>query len=82
MHPTTFGDYPQSMKDRIGHRLPKFTEAEKKKLKKSTDFVGMNYYTSSFAANIKEPNPKSPSWEMDSLVKFESKYSSYISSLL
>ncbi|CAA7013711.1 unnamed protein product [Microthlaspi erraticum] len=73
LHPTTFGDYPQSMKDRIGHRLPKFTEAEKKKLKKSTDFVGMNYYTSSIVANMKEPNPKSPSWEMDSLVKYESK---------
>ncbi|CAE5960026.1 unnamed protein product [Arabidopsis arenosa] len=70
--PTTYGDYPQSMKDRVGHRLPKFTEAEKKLLKDSTDYVGMNYYTSVFAKEI-NPNPKSPSWTTDSLVDWDSK---------
>ncbi|KAH0914609.1 hypothetical protein HID58_029055, partial [Brassica napus] len=34
------------MKDIFGHRLPKFTNAHKAKLKDSTDFVGLNYYTS------------------------------------
>ncbi|KAG7600324.1 Glycoside hydrolase superfamily [Arabidopsis suecica] len=71
--PTTYGDYPQSMKDRIGHRLPKFTAAEKKKLKRSTDFVGMNYYTSIFAGRIDNPDPKTPSWETDSLVQWKEK---------
>lgn len=62
------------MKYRIGHRLPKFTEAENKKLKKSSDFVGMNYYTSSFEDHIDKGDPKSPSWETDALVKWEGKY--------
>lgn len=73
MHPTTYGDYPQSMKDRIGHRLPKFTEAEKRILKNSADFVGMNYYTSLFGANMQTGDSKNPSWTTDSLVQWESK---------
>ena len=73
MHPTTYGDYPQSMKDRIGHRLPKFTEAEKRILKNSADFVGMNYYTSVFGANMQNGDSKTPSWTTDSLVQWESK---------
>lgn len=40
------GDYPQVMKDRVGDRLPKFTEEEKKLLKGSIDFTGINYYNS------------------------------------
>ncbi|ESQ30203.1 hypothetical protein EUTSA_v10011385mg [Eutrema salsugineum] len=73
LHPTTYGDYPQSMKDLIGHRLPTFSEDEKRKLRNSTDFVGMNYYTAMFAANNDKPDHKKPSWQMDSLVDWESK---------
>ncbi|KAF2606533.1 hypothetical protein F2Q68_00043916 [Brassica cretica] len=73
LHPTTYGDYPQSMKDRIGHRLPKFTEAEKRILKNSADFVGMNYYTSLFGADMQTGDSKNPSWTTDSLVQWESK---------
>ncbi|KAL0661356.1 hypothetical protein Bca4012_098193 [Brassica carinata] len=73
LHPTTYGDYPQSMKDRIGHRLPKFTEAEKKLLKNSADYVGMNYYTSQFGANVKTEDTKNISWTSDSLVHWENK---------
>ncbi|CAH8391210.1 unnamed protein product [Eruca vesicaria subsp. sativa] len=73
LHPTTYGDYPQTMKDRIGHRLPKFSEAEKKMLKNSADFVGMNYYTSQFAVNVKTENMKEVSWTADSLVHLETK---------
>jgi len=61
------------MKDRIGHRLPKFTEAEKRILKNSADFVGMNYYTSLFGANMQTGDSKNPSWTTDSLVQWESK---------
>lgn len=78
LDPTTYGDYPQSMKDSIGHRLPKFTEAEKAKLKNSADFVGINYYTSVFAVNINKADSKSPSWTMDSLVDWDSKYSNFL----
>jgi beta-glucosidase/6-phospho-beta-glucosidase/beta-galactosidase len=35
------------MKERVGDRLPVFTEAEKKDLKGSVDFLGINTYSSS-----------------------------------
>ena len=49
--PIYLGDYPQVMKDRLGRRLPQFTEAEKKVLKGSSDFFGLNHYTTMYAAD-------------------------------
>lgn len=40
------GDYPETMKQRVGDRLPKFTEKQKQLLKGSIDFTGLNYYNS------------------------------------
>lgn len=74
LNPTTHGDYPQSMKDHVGDRLPKFTEAQKEKLKNSADFVGINYYSSVFALHDEEPDPSQPSWQSDSLVDWERKF--------
>lgn len=48
-HPVTFGEYPQSMRSSVGDRLPKFSAAELKLLKGSIDFLGVNYYTASYA---------------------------------
>ncbi|XP_008231324.1 PREDICTED: vicianin hydrolase isoform X2 [Prunus mume] len=48
-HPVTFGTYPQSMRSSVGDRLPKFSVAESKLLKGSIDFLGVNYYTASYA---------------------------------
>ncbi len=48
--PIYFGDYPQVMKDRLGDRLPKFTEEEKELIKNSSDFFGLNHYTTMYAA--------------------------------
>uniref|UniRef100_A0A1I8JDR7 beta-glucosidase n=1 Tax=Macrostomum lignano TaxID=282301 RepID=A0A1I8JDR7_9PLAT len=57
--PVYFGDYPEEMKTRIecgsrlakvkAARLPEFTAEEKAELKGSSDFFGLNYYTSSLA---------------------------------
>lgn len=47
--PVYFGDYPQVMKDRLGERLPLFTDEEKELIKESTDFFGLNHYTTMFA---------------------------------
>lgn len=55
--PIFFGDYPQVMKDRIGYKLPEFTEEERKLLKGSTDFFGLNHYTTMYAA---ESEPGAP----------------------
>jgi beta-glucosidase len=45
------GDYPTSMKDRLGKRLPGFTEEEKKLIKGSSDFFGLNHYTTMYASD-------------------------------
>lgn len=45
------GDYPQSMKDRLGTRLPSFTEEEKTLVKGSSDFFGLNHYTTMNASD-------------------------------
>ena len=44
-----FEDYPNSMKDRVGKRLPSFTSEESALLKGSLDFVGINHYTTFYA---------------------------------
>lgn len=44
--PIYFGEYPGSMRDRVGVRLPKFTEEEGALIAGSNDFFGLNHYTS------------------------------------
>jgi len=48
------GDYPAVMKQRLGSRLPSFTEEEKIMIKGSSDFFGLNHYTTMLAADAKE----------------------------
>jgi len=49
--PLFFGDYPAAMRDRLGDRLPRFTKAERELLlSANTDFLGLNYYTSSLVS--------------------------------
>jgi beta-galactosidase len=45
------GDYPESMKERLGDRLPSFTEEDMALIKDSSDFFGLNHYTTMFAAD-------------------------------
>jgi beta-galactosidase len=49
--PVYKGDYPASMKERLGDRLPTFTTEEKAMIKGSSDFFGLNHYTTMFAAH-------------------------------
>ncbi|KAK4486159.1 hypothetical protein RD792_008827 [Penstemon davidsonii] len=49
MDPITFGRYPESMRRRIGSRLPQFTKEEADMVKGSYDFVGLNYYSGMYA---------------------------------
>ncbi|XP_075479903.1 beta-glucosidase 40-like isoform X2 [Primulina tabacum] len=55
IEPIIKGDYPQSMRARVGSRLPKFSEAESNLLKGSFDFIGINHYTTWYA-NINTTN--------------------------
>ncbi|CAN4110427.1 unnamed protein product [Withania somnifera] len=50
--PITYGDYPASMHKLVRNRLPKFTSEEAEMVKSSYDFLGLNYYTSAYAANV------------------------------
>ncbi|KAE8023153.1 hypothetical protein FH972_008889 [Carpinus fangiana] len=49
VEPLIFGDYPKSMRSRVGSRLPEFSKSEAARLKGSLDFVGINYYTTFYA---------------------------------
>jgi beta-glucosidase len=43
--PIYLGNYPESMKEMLGDRLPEFTSAELELLKDSSEFFGANTYT-------------------------------------
>ncbi|ESW22409.1 hypothetical protein PHAVU_005G151600, partial [Phaseolus vulgaris] len=67
MEPLRSGKYPQSMISLVGKRLPKFSNEESKLLAGSFDFLGLNYYTTYYAANASQ-NYK-PSYTTDANVK-------------
>ena len=48
------GDYPECMKARLGDRLPKITAADRELLLGSSDFFGLNHYTTMYAADASE----------------------------
>ncbi|XP_050128999.1 beta-glucosidase 24-like, partial [Malus sylvestris] len=70
MDPVTSGRYPKSMQRLIGNRLPNFTKEQSKMLKGSYDFVGLNYYSSSYAKDVTaNKSVKQPSQSTDSNVE-------------
>ncbi|MEO1652278.1 MAG: GH1 family beta-glucosidase [Bacteroidota bacterium] len=48
------GDYPSVMRERLGDRLPEFTAEEKQQLLGSSDFFGLNHYTTMYASHAKD----------------------------
>ncbi|XP_071507382.1 lactase/phlorizin hydrolase-like [Diadema antillarum] len=70
------GDYPEVMKEKIGtksaaqgyneSRLPVFTEDEKAQIKGTSDFFGLNHYTSNYAVDNGENLNSNPSYWEDS----------------
>ena len=62
--PIVFGKYPDEMSRNIlDGRLPTFTEEQKKLVKGSFDFIGLNHYTSSF---VKKVDNQGGDWGSDS----------------
>jgi beta-glucosidase len=49
--PVYKGDYPEVMKEKLGERLPEFSNSEKEMIKGSSDFFGLNHYTTMYAAH-------------------------------
>ncbi|XP_042489607.1 beta-glucosidase 13-like [Macadamia integrifolia] len=66
MQPLTYGDYPQSMISLVGNRLPKFSIEQSKMVNGSLDFVGLNYFTADYAANVAFSNATKISYSTDS----------------
>lgn len=50
-------------------RLPSFTKEEVQYIRGTSDFFGLNHYTSRLAAHAEEPEIGEPSWEKDIGVK-------------
>ncbi|MED6185662.1 Beta-glucosidase 13 [Stylosanthes scabra] len=69
MEPLNSGTYPALMVNRVGNRLPKFSREQSLMVKGSFDFVGLNYYTSTYAANTPCQNGR-PNVFTDSCVRF------------
>lgn len=55
-HPVYKGDYPDVMRGTVGERLPVFTEEERGLLKGSSDFFGLNHYTTVKTKGLRETN--------------------------
>ncbi|KAJ6432212.1 hypothetical protein OIU84_019456 [Salix udensis] len=51
IEPLILGNYPISMRNRVGDRLPNFTKNDVALVKGSLDFVGINHYTTFYAQN-------------------------------
>eukprot|EP00249_Psilotum_nudum_P019962 c27498_g1_i1 orf=501-2102(+) len=67
LDPIFFGDYPASMRERIGDRLPKFSSEEIVLLQNSLDFIGINHYTTRYIipASITTENRHLRGWIED-----------------
>ncbi|XP_021728909.1 beta-glucosidase 13-like isoform X1 [Chenopodium quinoa] len=50
MDPITKGEYPHSMRSLVRGRLPEFSAEQSRMLNGSYDFLGLNYYSSRYAA--------------------------------
>lgn len=72
MGPLTTGKYPESMRSLVGSRLPKFSKKQARLLNGSFDFLGLNYYTSNYAANVPHPCNARPNYRTDSHVNLTS----------
>ncbi|KAK3219062.1 hypothetical protein Dsin_013032 [Dipteronia sinensis] len=60
VEPLVYGDYPRIMREIVKDRLPTFSAQEKKLIKGSFDFIGLNYYTSRYAKSIPINLPVTP----------------------
>ncbi|KAL8040531.1 hypothetical protein ABFX02_10G104500 [Erythranthe guttata] len=68
--PMVTGDYPPVMRERLGNRLPVFTEEQKKLVKGSFDFIGLNYYTTNYVTYKPTPNGTPPTYYTDQEAAF------------
>jgi len=64
------GDYPASMREQLGHRLPTFTAEEKALVHGSNDFYGMNHYCANYIKHkTTSPDPEDYLGNLESLLQ-------------
>ncbi|XAR54325.1 Beta-primeverosidase, partial [Bertholletia excelsa] len=78
MTPIHYGHYPKIMQKNVGSRLPSFTAAETAMVNGSYDFLGLNYYTSNYAADVSYVNPVNLSYSTDSHANLTSMYQIFL----
>lgn len=65
MHPVVYGEYPKTMQEIVGDRLPKFTEEEVKIVKGSIDYLGLNQYTTYYMYDPHQTPPSDLGYQQD-----------------
>jgi beta-galactosidase len=55
--PVVMGDYPEVLRVRLGDQLPAFSEDDSRLLQDSSDFIGLNYYTSDCVRHAPRQGP-------------------------
>ncbi|EFJ34023.1 hypothetical protein SELMODRAFT_167232 [Selaginella moellendorffii] len=63
LSPIMFGKYPRSMRLHLGPRLPVFTSKQRREIRGSIDFMGLNHYTSRYVQD--DPADVATNSEMD-----------------
>lgn len=56
------GDYPETMRQKCGDRLPTFSEAEKMMVRGSSDFFGLNHYSTDYVSNAQKGDVNLSMW--------------------
>ncbi|KAM1174463.1 hypothetical protein EV2_027757 [Malus domestica] len=69
LDPIYHGEYPKVMRERLGDRLPIFSEKDKELLKNSVDFIGLNHYTSRFIAHGRDNHDKGDFYKAQGIEK-------------
>ncbi|KAF6148743.1 hypothetical protein GIB67_019351 [Kingdonia uniflora] len=65
LDPITNGKYPKTMQNIVGKRLPRFTTNERKLVKGSMDFLGVNQYTAYYVYDPKLTNQTVTGYQND-----------------
>ncbi|PHU24575.1 Beta-glucosidase 44 [Capsicum chinense] len=70
LHPLVYSEYPKTMINVVGKRLPKFTEEEVKMVKGSMDYLGINQYTAYYMYDPHHTTPQTLGYQQDWNVRF------------
>ncbi|VFQ87196.1 unnamed protein product [Cuscuta campestris] len=70
LHPLVYGEYPKTMQNIVGDRLPKFKPEEVKIVKGSIDYIGINQYTTYYMYDPRSNGSRVPGYQNDWNVGF------------